>query len=251
METLCYFYHPDPSIWLSVDPLSDKYPNITPYAYCANNPVRFIDPDGRDWVDADGNKIKDHSEIKVYIFYDPESFDSQSKQMYRDAVEKYGKGSVAMSNVTTTKEFIQDWGDMASPDIREVNLNYHGSPRTINLDYKTNQYLTSTGDGKTPEARPATNIRDLPTPSGNVNNAQLNINSCRSNDLSSIPKGSSTIAQSFRDNTSFYSIRTTNRNVSYWYWFSPNRPHPQDDSPWNFLYRPAPQRSPGVGLPPK
>ncbi len=47
METLCYFYHPDPSIWLSVDPLSDKYPNLTPYAYCANNPVILVDPDGR------------------------------------------------------------------------------------------------------------------------------------------------------------------------------------------------------------
>ena len=35
------------AIWLSVDPLSDKYPHISPYAYCGNNPVRFTDPDGR------------------------------------------------------------------------------------------------------------------------------------------------------------------------------------------------------------
>jgi hypothetical protein len=47
METLSYFSHPDPSIWLSVDPQSDKYPNLTPYAYCANNPVVLVDPDGR------------------------------------------------------------------------------------------------------------------------------------------------------------------------------------------------------------
>ena len=33
--------------WLSVDPMSDKYPNITPYAYCAWNPIKFVDPDGR------------------------------------------------------------------------------------------------------------------------------------------------------------------------------------------------------------
>ncbi len=34
--------------WLSVDPLADKYPSLSPYAYCANNPVMLVDPDGRD-----------------------------------------------------------------------------------------------------------------------------------------------------------------------------------------------------------
>ena len=33
--------------WLSVDPLADKYPSISPYAYCAWNPIKFVDPDGR------------------------------------------------------------------------------------------------------------------------------------------------------------------------------------------------------------
>ena len=34
--------------WLSVDPMADKYPNISPYAYCAWNPVKLVDPDGED-----------------------------------------------------------------------------------------------------------------------------------------------------------------------------------------------------------
>lgn len=33
--------------WLSVDPLSDKYPNISPYAYCNWNPIKYVDPEGR------------------------------------------------------------------------------------------------------------------------------------------------------------------------------------------------------------
>ena len=33
--------------WLSVDPLADKYSNISPYAYCGWNPIKFVDPDGR------------------------------------------------------------------------------------------------------------------------------------------------------------------------------------------------------------
>ena len=35
---------------MSVDPLAEKYPNISPYAYCAGNPVNAVDPDGMDWI---------------------------------------------------------------------------------------------------------------------------------------------------------------------------------------------------------
>ena len=45
------YYHPDLSIWLSVDPMSDKYPNLTPHNYCANNPVKLIDPNGMEIID--------------------------------------------------------------------------------------------------------------------------------------------------------------------------------------------------------
>lgn len=44
-------YHSTLSIWLSVDPMSDKYPGVSPYTYCGNNPVRLVDVDGREWGD--------------------------------------------------------------------------------------------------------------------------------------------------------------------------------------------------------
>ena len=40
------YYSSDLSIWLSVDPMSDKYPSLSPYTYCANNPVKLVDPNG-------------------------------------------------------------------------------------------------------------------------------------------------------------------------------------------------------------
>ena len=40
------YYSSDLSVWLSVDPMSDKYPSLSPYTYCANNPIRIIDPSG-------------------------------------------------------------------------------------------------------------------------------------------------------------------------------------------------------------
>ncbi len=51
------------TMWLSVDPMADKYPGIGPYAYCASNPVKLVDPD----------------------------------EMYNEAIEKHGQGSPASS----------------------------------------------------------------------------------------------------------------------------------------------------------
>lgn len=35
------------SRWISPDPLSDERPGLSPYNYCQNNPIIFVDPDGR------------------------------------------------------------------------------------------------------------------------------------------------------------------------------------------------------------
>ena len=43
-----YMDHELTAMWLSVDPLADKYPSISPYAYCALNPVKLVDPDGKE-----------------------------------------------------------------------------------------------------------------------------------------------------------------------------------------------------------
>ena len=43
------YYNSDLSIWLSVDPMSDKYPSLSSYVYCANNPVKLVDPNGEDY----------------------------------------------------------------------------------------------------------------------------------------------------------------------------------------------------------
>ncbi len=55
--------------WLSVDPLADKYPSLSPYAYCAWNPVKLVDPDGEEiWKpDADGNLIAEKGDNAVTL----------------------------------------------------------------------------------------------------------------------------------------------------------------------------------------
>ncbi|MDL2297213.1 hypothetical protein LJC37_04580 [Bacteroidales bacterium OttesenSCG-928-E04] len=41
------FFAESAQMWLSVDPLARKYPSLSPYVYCANNPVKLVDPDGK------------------------------------------------------------------------------------------------------------------------------------------------------------------------------------------------------------
>ena len=41
--------------WNGRDPLSEKYYPMSPYAFCGNNPVKYIDTDGRKIVDTKGN----------------------------------------------------------------------------------------------------------------------------------------------------------------------------------------------------
>lgn len=55
----------DPKIamrWNRPDPLAEKYPHISPYAFCANNPINFVDPDGREiwlqYMDNDNNIVE-------------------------------------------------------------------------------------------------------------------------------------------------------------------------------------------------
>ena len=40
-------YSPSLRRWMTPDPMSENYYGTSPYAFCANNPVNFVDPDGK------------------------------------------------------------------------------------------------------------------------------------------------------------------------------------------------------------
>jgi RHS repeat-associated protein len=64
-ETGLYYYgarylNPTSGMWLSTDPLFEKYVGMSPYNYCAGNPVKLVDVDGREISDEESMKDAQH-----------------------------------------------------------------------------------------------------------------------------------------------------------------------------------------------
>ena len=63
-------YDPATARWLSPDPLSDQYYSLSPYSFCAGNPINYVDPDGMDiWsINRSGeiNWIESSEEHRLY-----------------------------------------------------------------------------------------------------------------------------------------------------------------------------------------
>ncbi|MCK9311948.1 MAG: RHS repeat-associated core domain-containing protein, partial [Bacteroidales bacterium] len=86
-ETGLYYFgarymDPRTGVWLTVDPLAEKYPGVGSYVYCMNNPVKFVDPDGRDWYRHDESGAAFWQEGNVNSV-------SYNNQTYRNIGETY------------------------------------------------------------------------------------------------------------------------------------------------------------------
>ena len=93
------YYSSDLSVWLSVDPMSGKYPSLSPYVYCANNPVKLVDPNGEEIVitesvDDHGNKVININFTAQIINKSSHKYTDKEMQQLRDKIstsiqEKY------------------------------------------------------------------------------------------------------------------------------------------------------------------
>ena len=91
-----YMDHELMTMWLSVDPMADKYSRISPYAYCTWNPVKLVDPDGNE----EETKLK---EGEVYLGNTVLLTNNKGQTVYGD---EHGElhTSVYLAEVTITAD---------------------------------------------------------------------------------------------------------------------------------------------------
>lgn len=73
--------------FLSVDPLAEKYPSISPYAFVANNPINAIDPDGRKIVFIVG----EGKQTRNFTYRNGNFYDVKTNQRYNPGKENVSK----------------------------------------------------------------------------------------------------------------------------------------------------------------
>jgi RHS repeat-associated protein len=88
------YYDPKTSIWQSVDQNADKYVSTSPYAYVFNNPLTFVDPNGKDGIiSIKGNTITVKVDIYLWGKDATKAAATQIKQVIMNNWEKQSSGA--------------------------------------------------------------------------------------------------------------------------------------------------------------
>ncbi|MBN2520152.1 MAG: hypothetical protein JXB17_06590 [Bacteroidales bacterium] len=129
--------------FLTIDPLAEKYVQLNPYGYCANNPILFIDPNGEEiWIyygEDNANRVR----YENGNLYDVDGNQVTVNDIGNDYVSSV-VGSLGELGGTKTGEWLV--GELQNTDLK-YNISY-GEENTANPnfnDIKTEDGVTSSG----------------------------------------------------------------------------------------------------------
>ena len=117
--------HNDAAIgrWHVMDPLCEKYYDVSPYAYCAGDPVNAVDIDGRKIVDANGN---------LMLFIDKNGMIHYTKFANNDTHTLTNSLSLSTTGKTMLNKMIKS----------DINVHFHISDE-VEMSDKTITYGTT------------------------------------------------------------------------------------------------------------
>jgi RHS repeat-associated protein len=124
------------SLWLSLDPLQRKYPGESNYAFVSNNPILYVDQDGKDKIITHIYKDENGKELKKLELVVSDEIRSQRIQV-RNRIDKHDyHWEYNWHNVNQTVTHTMSNGVEVS---RSVSAETLGEVRTT-TDYEFKQY---------------------------------------------------------------------------------------------------------------
>ena len=136
------YYSNDLSIWLSVDPQASKYPSLSPYVYCADNPVKLVDPNGEDWYESEDGKTLEfiYGESAQREGYT--NIGSHLGQEYKDRIKNGEYSTVSMSANFGNDDFVAQKDGKCCEAANQMCINRGG----VKTYYGNELPIVTTGD---------------------------------------------------------------------------------------------------------
>ena len=120
------YYDSRLSMWYGVDALAEKYPNMGGYVYCAGNPVKFVDPDGK--------KVKPYGELSLAIIKNTLPKDAQQYIKLNDegyidldVMKQYNGDSENFRSLST---LVRDDREIEVTTLEKTDFIYNGELHT-------------------------------------------------------------------------------------------------------------------------
>ena len=139
-ETGLYYYgarymNPVTSLWYGVDVLTEKYDNVSSYIYCKNNPIAFMDMNGKDGV-----AVIDYENHSITInqkFY----YNVNDDFLRRKAISKGAGGWKSDFEINSDSGWGRTEGFKVSYNQSEWNVNFNQEFIGCNSMDEINQHL--------------------------------------------------------------------------------------------------------------